>query len=122
MSTPLSAVPVISFDEAAHSLEADCRQHRRDWTTRLVETHLAGDTDVRLLVSRAGSPLTVELLGPYADTSSGDRWQAVLAGPDGRTVWSGPPRPCPHPVLVGFIADLLSADRTQISDRYCCLG
>lgn len=105
-----------------HDLEAiRCELSRRGWPTKLARVPICGEDDVRLLVGALG-PLVVELLGPFAGSACGDRWQAVRVCPESRVVWCGPPRSSPLAQVIEFIEDLLRCDTEPLAARYRKLG
>jgi hypothetical protein len=95
--------------------------HRRGWDARVVRRTVVGELDIRLRVTRAGTP-AAELLDAWENRTCGDRWQAVLIAPHSRVVWCGPARPCPLAELVSFVEDLLRLDRSELSGRWTALG
>jgi hypothetical protein len=95
--------------------------HRHGWDARVVRRTVVGELDVRLRVTRAGTP-AAELLDAWENRPCGDRWQAVRIAPHSRVVWCGPTRPCPLPELVSFVEDLLRLDPSELSGRWTALG
>lgn len=89
----------------------------------LVDVGTTGELDVRLLVGRADSAVSVELLGPCDGTGLQDSWCAVRIDPDGtRCVWTGPARSSPPEDLVTFVDTLFGTNVQSLRDSYTPVG
>lgn len=104
---------------AIRVLEELCVElNRRATMARMESGRLCGELDVRLQVMRLGSPVVVEVLGPWADAATGDCWDAVRIDPAGRVVWRGPGRACGTGDLVRFVEALLHPEPDSAAAAY----
>lgn len=92
-------------------------------TAELADVGVGGELDIRLLVRRDSSLVSVEVLGPCDGAGQRDRWHAVRVDSDGYAcVWSGPALPCPTEALVAFVENLLGEDLHPLTGPSIAVG
>lgn len=92
--------------------------NQRAAVARMETSRICGEFEVRLQVMLLGSPVVVEVLGPWSGLPTGECWDAVRIDPWSRVVWRGPAHCCSAGELLRFVEALLRRDVDGAAQTY----